>query len=239
MRQSGGGSVTLARLAEEGQTTVPRPVLEPRERTTRLALAAGLPVSPTDGGIILYAMVGWLFTIAVCFESVGLAGLLAVASAWITAAAVKSAGGTKAHRDGVVKAMLAEPQGLPFPVTGFEDWLVSDIPIVDITLADTVERKLFVEAVRTIDRGIEVEVLGDRRFRLSMPPRVHVSPGVAPVERRYGDRELWKRLIDRMLRPLHDEIGVVSVHAGGTVGPRALAGAAPAPLALPPGSAGR
>lgn len=119
----------------------------------------------------------------------------------------------KREREAQVAEALAWAEAQPFPVTGYADWLASEVPLLDVVFAAPLDRR-FADAVHAVDAAIEVNLLDDRTARLAIPPRV-LERGEA--KHRVGDREALARLTDQLLRPLHSEVGLVRVDMGGSM----------------------
>jgi len=96
---------------------------------------------------------------------------------------------------------LTADVSLPFPVDGYEAWLAGERHRIDVHLRGAVDREVFAAAARAIDALIEVEWLDARVVRLAPPPR-RVRGALV------GDRELWLRLSEEILVPLHQAVGV-------------------------------
>jgi hypothetical protein len=116
-----------------------------------------------------------------------------------------------------VARRFAGDVALPFPVTGYDAWLASEIPLIDVRVRGELDRTLVAGAARGVDRGLEVEWIDARMFRLATPPRRYGGGALV------GDRALWTRLANEMLLPIHQDVGVDRVEMGGAM------------RALPPG----
>jgi hypothetical protein len=226
-----GGSSTLAALAAEGNEAIPRQskLLTPEQMRERLELAAGVEDQQAGAGYVILALLSSLVFFAPCVASLDsrldppdgayvamVIGLVATLAFGLAAARLGAE--AKRIRGAAVARMLEWPATLPFPADGYEEHLVADQPLVDVVVAVPPERRMFVDAAKAVDPAIDVEPIGDRRFRLALPPRskTFTSKHSARLVR-FGDREVLGRLFERMIVPLHTESGVEAVHFGGTI----------------------
>jgi hypothetical protein len=227
----GGGSPTLSALAADASDRVPRQsqLLTAEQRRERLELAAGVHDQRGGGGFAIGAGLAGIVSIATCGAATGArSDLGGGATAFFLASLVVTAGllvaadreSTRARRarDAAIAKLLAWPATLPFPVDGYDEFLVADTPLVDVTLATPPGRKLFADAARAVDAAIQVDPIGERTFRLTVPvrSRTFTSKHSARLVR-YGDRELLARLFEVMILPVHAELGVERVELGGTI----------------------
>lgn len=95
----------------------------------------------------------------------------------------------------------------PFPVVGYAEWLTSEVPLFDVTTKGPVD-PAFAEAVSAVDPRIGVERLDPHTVRIAIPPKKHYSLTLA-------DRESLHELFERLLVPMHKEVGVQGVEMGG------------------------
>jgi hypothetical protein len=105
-----------------------------------------------------------------------------------------------------VAAELAWPARLPFPVEGYDLWLASARPILDVALRTPVERRLLFEGIAGFDPAIAVSHLDDRTVRLEVPARPGDYPAAA-----------FHALVAEVLVPLHQDVGIDGVSMGGAL----------------------
>jgi hypothetical protein len=142
-----------------------------------------------------------------------LVGLLVIAAIAFVVGSLHLSKAAAARRVKGVATLLAWEQAQPFPVTGFRDWLVNDRSVLVVHLRDALEKATFVDAVRAVDPAIEVEALGDKAFQLVLPSRV--TTGENPS--RFGDVGLLKTVFEKLVLPLHADVGIERVAMGGTI----------------------
>lgn len=217
-----GGSPTLDALARQARGETPRQahLLSEAGVRERLELAAGV-AGDNAAGLVIAALFVGCFAIAAGAKAAPTAqnetpvvGVLFVAAIVIVALAAWAVHSAGKRRRAKVAALLAWPDRLPFPASGWRDWLVADRPVVDVVLATDVAPKQVVDAARAVSGAITVEHLGERTFRLA-------SPALTWSWKRhtvaYGDVALARRLVAELLVPVHAELGIAAVRFGGTV----------------------
>ena len=114
-----------------------------------------------------------------------------------------------------------------FPVEGYDDWLISGRPVLDLELTASLDRDAFaveldqleafsVEANRPIRWVSEVAWLSDTVVRIeTRPTLIHPSRKLRPF---YGGSHImFQELMSRVLVPLHKQVGIVAVRMGGYV----------------------
>ncbi len=224
-------SPALEKLAEEARATAAAPaqtsMLSEAEVLRRLELAVDVHqdregcLSAMAFVLGLFAFLGLMLAASHADELDGSSAFLLVllvvatiACAWGASTARRNSG---ARRAKAIETELAWATSQPFPVTGYRDWLVNDKPVLIVHLRDPIERATFVDAVRAIDPAIEAEATGDKTFRLEIPARV--LTGEHPA--RYGNAPLLHTVMDKLLRPLHDDVGIERIDMGGTIQDRA------------------
>jgi hypothetical protein len=109
---------------------------------------------------------------------------------------------------------LREVQAWGFPITGYRDWLLADEPAFDVELSREVDVEVIASSMRAIDGAIKIERLGGRRFRvitrrIALPSPKRNEPAIF-----VGDRRLLQELHERILAPLHSDVGITSVRMG-------------------------
>jgi hypothetical protein len=114
-----------------------------------------------------------------------------------------------------------------FPVEGYDDWLISGRPVLDVELRAPLDHDTFaaeldrleafsVEANREIRWVSEVTWLSDIIVRIeTRPTLIHPTRKLRPFYG--GSHTMFQALMSRVLVPLHQQIGIVAVRMGGYV----------------------
>jgi len=100
---------------------------------------------------------------------------------------------------------------LPFLVEGYDLWLISEEPLLDVTLQTPLATPL-ASALHAVNPAIEAEPLDDTTTRVLLPPR-KAEQGETTLW--IGDEEAFRAVVTKVLEPLHQEIGIVRVTVGG------------------------
>jgi hypothetical protein len=218
----GGHSPTMARLAEEGESRrreLPREAvnLSDDERTSRLEHAFR-----TYG----HDASGWgLFTMIVGFCSFGITVLEVQRSprgvpffvfAWVgtfllLGYTIWLGSKREKERKRKVSEGLRWATELSFPVEGYDLWLLSEEPLLDVTLQTPLATPL-ASALHAVNPAIEAEPLDDTTTRVLLPPR-KAQQGETTLW--IGDQEAFRAVVAKVLEPLHQEIGIARVTMGG------------------------
>jgi hypothetical protein len=111
-------------------------------------------------------------------------------------------------------ARLAEGERHPFPVKGYEIWLASERPLLDVHLRAAVARDVVDRAATALDPDITIEWFDDRLFRVALPPH---PIGAADEHSFGGDPKAWASFADKILAPLHADVGIERVEMGGSM----------------------
>jgi hypothetical protein len=106
----------------------------------------------------------------------------------------------------------------PFPVARYDLWLASERPLFDVYLRGAVAQQVVVDAAAAIDVGIAIEWLDDLTFRVAIPART-IESGEDAMNG--GDERAWLAFAEKILGPLHQDVGIERVEMGGSM--RALA----------------
>lgn len=140
---------------------------------------------------------------------------LATPVGWIAGAGVVAGmgGGALVRRRSVAKG-LRELDGWGFPVEGYREWLLADEPTFDVELARDVDIDVIAQSLRALDAAIIVENRGERRFRvitrrIALPSVKRYQPAIYA-----GDRRLLHELHERVLAPLHADVGIRIMRMG-------------------------
>lgn len=218
-----GRSPALEALAAQARAEVTAPVPTKLLRydaiQRRLAYAVDLPHTPKTRGIVGVAggLVGsCTFWAAINggWPIVGLLSGILGAGGWYVAAAASAARSHDRAVASAVQELLAWESSHPFPTTGLVEFLVADRSTVRIRLAAPLEAATFIDAVKVIDPTMAARASVERTFELVVASR---RVGQEP----FGDIGALKRIFSRLLRPLHDDVGIEQVELGGIVAPPA------------------
>jgi hypothetical protein len=191
--------------------------LAPAARHKRLELAVGADLHDA-GGWQLAALLAACLAFSTCAggvaaESAGvILGSILVGAIFASIWAAMSER-RKREREALVDQALRWTDEQGFPITGYADWLASEVPLLDVVFSAPLDRR-FADAVHAVDAAIDVDFLDERTARLAIPPRV-IRRG--EIEHRVGDREAFARLTESLLRPLHSEVGLARVDMGGSM----------------------
>jgi hypothetical protein len=120
----------------------------------------------------------------------------------------------------VAKALASVAGELPFPVEGYDDWLLSGRPIMDVEFERSPARADVERRLRSSARVADVTWLSDTLLRLESLPILHVPAHEIPSFWGGDPREL-QMVARRVLVPLHDTHRVVAVRMGGYLDRRA------------------
>lgn len=175
---------------------------KPPSEHTRLARAFEIP--PTKPGMAATLAGGF-----------GAAGLLGASIAFLPAAAAIVAVGAFAVTDRrVIAKGLRELDKWGFPIEGYRTWLLAAEPAFDVDLLREIDIDMIITSCAAIDPAIVVRRISERSFRvvtrrIALPG---LKDGDPPIH--LGDRRLLRELYDRMLSPLHADIGIVAMRMG-------------------------
>ncbi len=109
---------------------------------------------------------------------------------------------------------LRELEKWGIPIEGYREWLLAEEPSFDVELRRHADEQIIATSTRAVDPGIRVRRIGDRevRFvtrRMAMPG---YKDGDPPVY--LGDRRLLFELHERILAPLHADVGIARIRMG-------------------------
>ncbi len=175
---------------------------KPPNDHVRLARAFAIP--PTKRGMAATLAAGF-----------GAAGLLGASIAFVPAIAVVAAVGGFAVTDRrVIAKGLRELDKWGFPIEGYRGWLLAAEPTFDVDLLREIDIDMIITSCAAIDPAIVVRRISERSFRvvtrrIALPG---LKDGDPPVH--LGDRRLLRELYERMLSPLHADIGIVAMRMG-------------------------
>jgi hypothetical protein len=220
-----GVSPVLAQLAEAGgdrRREMPRDAEAMAEPERRRRLERVFKVNGHDAsGLGLGALLCWTIATPLCgaisaqdgkpVAIVFGAGTAIVVTVWAMIATPRRA----EERRAAVAEGLAWATRQPFPVSGYELWCLSEIPLLDVVLTTPVAQRQLADAVAAVDPTIEVDSIDERTARLHIPPRT-VTEGDGPAEW-YADPAALLRVFDKLLLPLHTDVPIERVDMGGAM----------------------
>lgn len=175
-----------------------------RPPSEHVRLARAFAIAPTKPGMAATLLTGF-----------GAAGLLGATIAFLPAAAVVVAVGGFAITDRrVIAKGLRELDKWGFPIEGYRTWLLAAEPTFDVDLLREIDIDMIITSCAAIDPAIVVRRISERSFRvvtrrIALPG---VKDGDPPIH--LGDRRLLRELYERMLSPLHADIGIVHMRMG-------------------------
>lgn len=175
---------------------------KPPSEHVRLACAFKIP--PTKRGTAI--------TITSTFAAIGALG---VTAAFLPAGALLvGLGGFEITDRRAIKKGLRELDAWGFPIEGYRAWLLADAPTFDVELRRNIDVQVIVTSAAAIDAAIEIRRIDERAFRvvtrrIALPGK---KDGAPPIY--LGDRRLLRELYDRILSPLHADVGIVAMRMG-------------------------
>lgn len=109
---------------------------------------------------------------------------------------------------------LRELEKWGIAIEGYREWLLAEEPSFDVELRRHADLQIIATSTRAVDPGVRVRRIGDRevRFvtrRMAMPG---YKDGDPPVY--LGDRRLLFELHERILAPLHADVGIARIRMG-------------------------
>ncbi len=113
-----------------------------------------------------------------------------------------------------IRRGLQEVEGWGFPVAGYRVWLLAGQPTFDVEPAGDVGIDVIESAACAVDRKVVIERRGERVVRF-VTPRVVLETHRGGQDVEIADRRLLFELRDRVLAPLHTDVGIVAVRMGG------------------------
>ncbi len=175
--------------------------MRPPRDHVRLARAFG--IAPTRSGFAI-----------VSSATLGAIGLAAPPILIPAAAIVAGLGGIALDDRRAIAKGLREVDTWGFPVDGYRAWLLANEPAFDIELQRDVDIQIVATSVAAIDAAVVVERKSDRVFRI-VTRRIAI-PGKQPTAQPLfvGDRRLLGELHQRILAPLHADVGIVTMRMG-------------------------
>jgi hypothetical protein len=113
-----------------------------------------------------------------------------------------------------IRKGLAEIDEWGIPVEGYRDWLLAPEPAFDVELRRFADAQVISTSARAVDPGIRVRRISERevRFVTRQVALPGLKEGEPPVY--IGDRRLLFELYDRILAPLHADVGISRIRMG-------------------------
>jgi len=219
-------SSSIEQLAEQTRAAqragvVPSEVqsLPAAEVRTRLELAVGSYEDRGSFWLWILCCLLWMVVLSASRSGAGglfpIVVLLAIAS---TFAGFRSTAAAARRRRAAVERALSWADSQPFEISGYRDWLVSDIPMMALRLRTPIDPKLLRDAIAAIDPSITTSIIDDKTVSISIPARTMTDVEDRKAHNaRFGNIEVLARMFERCIVPLHSEVGVERVAMGGTV----------------------
>lgn len=175
---------------------------KPPSDTQRLLRAFKVPPTNKKASIVIG---GGLVTIS------ALGGAFAI----IPAAAIAAGLGIFEITDRrAIQKGLRELDEWGIPIEGYREWLLADEPSFDIELRRYADAQIIATSARAVDPGIRVRRIGDREMRFVT--RRMALPGLEDGDppTYLGDRRLLFEIYERILAPLHADVGISRIRMG-------------------------
>lgn len=154
-------------------------------------------------------------------------GLLGLTVAFVPAAGLLvGLGGLELADRRTIAKGLREVERWGFRVEGYRAWLLAAEPAFDLELRGVVGVDVLGQAIAAVDPSIQLRAIDERTFRV-VTRRIALpgtKEGAMPIY--LGDRRLLGELLERILAPLHADVGIVELRMGDrdaleALGPRA------------------
>jgi hypothetical protein len=168
-----------------------------------------LHAQPTSMGLAGAVSITAIITGAVLAGPVG--GWLGAAVGLV--AGITAVGANDRRR---ARAVARQLDQFGFPVEGYDDWLISARPVMDVELRAPVES---VWVARQLT-GVQPRLtwLAETLLRIETEPRLVTPGGGGAIEPFWGgDWTVAVRIAKTLLVPLHERVGIVAVRMGGFV----------------------
>lgn len=113
-----------------------------------------------------------------------------------------------------IKKGLAELDAWEIPIDGYREWLLAHEPAFDVELRRHADAQVISTSARAVDPGLRVRRIGERevRFVTRQVALPGLKDGEPPVY--IGDRRLLFELWERILAPLHADVGISRIRMG-------------------------
>jgi hypothetical protein len=208
----------LQSLAHTGTSHLrpPQEASSMKLRTDRLLYATGQV--PTTAGKLMTLIVVGLICGGGIGATIGVGGALGILFG--TGAGTFGAWLARRGDHRRLERALAASQQYPFPVEGYENWLLSGRPQLDVEFAAPVDDGSLEDMIRTTNRNMTLTWLSDRVIRIECEPVMHMAAqGIKSFWG--GDPDMFALIVRRVLEPLHGKVGIVAVRMGGYLDRRA------------------
>ncbi len=204
--QGKAAPIELQSLVHVGTSQL-RPPLEARALGGRLdRLLFATRQRPTNAGVMALVFGGCGAVVGAAFGPLGFAVGAAVGSG----VAYSMRRSDRAN----LRRALQQASLWPFPIEGYEDWLLSGRPILDIEFDSSPARDDLERRLRVIVRVAELTWLSDHVVRVETEPTLHLADtGILPFWG--GDPRELQQLGRVVLVPMHDAHRIVAVRMGG------------------------
>ncbi|MGE0871298.1 MAG: hypothetical protein AB7P03_22245 [Kofleriaceae bacterium] len=205
-----------------GTRELPREARGLRHRAERVLYA--IHASPNGVGTAVGFAACGAVTGAGWLDFVGGPGVAIGAAAGLFCGAIAA---IQANRRNARK-IAASTQGHGFPIEGYDDWLISGLPLFDIELAGPADHGWLAEQLRalhafsiTTNTDVpwveQITWLGSQLVRIETRPTLIEPPG-RKVEPFYGGSHMMFQTLTRdVLVPLHARTGIKIVRMGGYI----------------------
>jgi hypothetical protein len=114
-----------------------------------------------------------------------------------------------------------------FPIEGYDDWLLSGRPLLDVELTQAIDRAALAEQLDrleafSVEANQSIRWVKDVAWRSDTVVRIETRPTLVQPSRKlrpfYGGSHLmFQRLMDDVLMPLHQRSGIAAIRMGGYV----------------------
>lgn len=113
-----------------------------------------------------------------------------------------------------IRKGLRELEDWGIPVEGYREWLLAHEPALDVELRRHADAQVIASSARAVDPGLRVRRINDRevRFVTRQVALPGLKDGDPPIY--LGDRRLLFELYDRILAPLHADVGIARIRMG-------------------------
>ena len=159
-----------------------------------------------EGAIWLIAMLGLLIGEVVVSSGSLLYDLAAVAAGVAIAALLVICNRAFTRRR--IAAELAWPAKLPFTVEGYEAWLAADFGYIVVDLDRPADRQVIADAILAVDPKAAVAWQGASQLFVTLTRNFLWGSDNSPISTYGGDPRLFRKLVQKILVPLHTEHGV-------------------------------
>ena len=202
-----------------GDRALPRESRRLRNRAERVVYATGS--SPHGAGTVIGFTLGGATSGAGWFDVAGM-GVGAVAG--VVMGVVAAVQGNRRN----ARKVAASVDGHGFSIEGYDDWLISGRPLLDIELQAPIERSWLRGMLDRLPRAFSVSAnaevawvedvtwLDETLVRIETRPTLIEPPG--RIEPFYGgSHAMFGTFVDQVLKPLHQHAGIAAIRMGGYI----------------------